>query len=232
MLALIDELGLKTFKTYDDGENVYYRHDAAIAAPDATRARSRRRTRPRWPSSRSRSPSSTRWRATVPLDAPWKAPQARRVGRADLRDLEARATRPRRRPATCSTSAIEAVFAAEPRDLSLLHVLFYIARRRASFENLINTAGGAQESAIVGGSQRISIELAKQLGARGRARRAGATRSSTRRAASRSQTPTGHLAAKRVIVTVPPTLAGRIRYEPGAAGRRATSSPSGCRWAR
>ena len=53
--------------------------------------------------------------------------------------------------------AIASVFSAEPRDLSLLFVLFYVASAAGDFNLLINTTGGAQEKRIVGGSQRIAL---------------------------------------------------------------------------
>src|SRR3546814_2240812 len=61
--------------------------------------------------------------------------------------------------------AIESVFSAQPRDLSLLHVLFYI-HSAGSLDNLINTEGGAQDSRIAGGSQRIALAMAAELGHR------------------------------------------------------------------
>ena len=78
------------------------------------------------------------------------------------------------------------MFAVEPRDISLLFVLFYIAMAAGDFNNLINTTGGAQEKRIVGGSQRISLEMAKQLGKSRPARAAGADDPDAAAAGSRS----------------------------------------------
>ena len=84
-----------------------------------------------------------------------------------------------RAAATCSSSAIEAVWAAEPRDVSLLHVLFYI-HSAGSLELLIDTEGGAQQDRFVGGSQLISLRAGGGAGRRARrARRAGASGSRT-----------------------------------------------------
>ena len=58
---------------------------------------------------------------------------------------------------------IEAVFSIEPRDVSLLFILFYI-HSAGSLDELINTAGGAQESRIEGGTQVIADELARRIG--------------------------------------------------------------------
>jgi monoamine oxidase len=110
---------------------------------------------------------------------------------------------------------IEAVFAAEPRDLSLLHVLFYVASA-GSFENLVNTAGGAQDSRFVGGSQQISINLANDLAGKG----VQVFLSSPVRRVAHSGGQVQALGdgfavtAKRMIMAIPPTLTGRIVYQP------------------
>ena len=56
--------------------------------------------------------------------------------------------------------ATRPIFGAEPDELSLLFVLFYIAasgneQNPGTFERNFNTANGAQESHFVGGAQRI-----------------------------------------------------------------------------
>ena len=58
---------------------------------------------------------------------------------------------------------IEAVWAAQPEDMSLLHVLFYI-HSAGSLEMLFDTEGGAQQDRFVGGSQLIPIRMAEGLG--------------------------------------------------------------------
>src|SRR5262249_32678385 len=59
--------------------------------------------------------------------------------------------------------AVEAIFACEPRDISLLHYLFYVHSGGGLF-SLSGVTGGAQESRIVGGSQVIAERLATQFG--------------------------------------------------------------------
>ena len=74
--------------------------------------------------------------------------------------------------------AIWGVWAVEPEDLSLLHVLFYI-RSAGSFNDLLDTEGGAQDSRVVGGTQLISLRMAEELGDADRAQCAGAPDRST-----------------------------------------------------
>ena len=66
---------------------------------------------------------------------------------------------------------IESVWAAQPEDISLLHMLFYV-HSAGSLELLFDTEGGAQDSRFVGGSQAVPIELARAAGRRGGAHRA------------------------------------------------------------
>ena len=94
----------------------------------------------------------------VPLATPWTAPKAREWDGQTLETWKlANMTTDEGR--LLLDLGIEAVFAGEPRDVSLLHVLFYI-HSAGSFENLINTDGGAQESRFVGGSQLVSKRVA------------------------------------------------------------------------
>jgi monoamine oxidase len=113
------------------------------------------------------------------------------------------------------------VFAAEPRDVSLLYTLFYVAsagnaQAPGTFERLINVEGGAQESRFVGGSQLVAQRAARPLNI---VSRAPVRRIEARRGV-RVVTDRGSYTAKRVVVAVPPTLAGRIDYAPALPALR------------
>ena len=159
-----------------------------------------------------------RMAAQVPPEAPWRAPKA-----ADW-DSQTFASWMRRNVRTGVARdvlrlAIIGVWAAEPRDVSLLHVLFYI-RSAGSIEILTDAEGGAQQDRIVGGSQLIALRMAEELGPTSielgspvrsiRHSDAGVTVVSDRITVS----------ARRAIVAVPPTLAGRIAYEPALPALR------------
>jgi monoamine oxidase len=114
------------------------------------------------------------------------------------------------------------VFAAEPRDVSLLYSLFYIASAGnesnvGTFERLINTEGGAQERRFVGGSQLVAQKAAEPLRVVG-----GAPVRRIAHAGARAHVTTdrGEFSARRVIVAVPPVLAGRIDYDPALPALR------------
>ena len=98
----------------------------------------------------------------VPLDAPWTARGAEKL------DGQTFETWARRNTASKSarmllTLGAEAVFAAEPGDLSMLHVLFY-SHSAGSFQRLIDTGGGAQQDRFAGGSALVAERLAARLG--------------------------------------------------------------------
>jgi monoamine oxidase len=153
----------------------------------------------------------------VPLDAPWTAGNAREWDSQTFQTwIDQNVNTPGGK--SLIELAVEAVFGAEPRDISLLFVLFYI-HAAGSLDNLINTAGGAQESRVVGGSQSISLEMAKRLGRRV-VLNAPVYEIATTPGGVRVETDSAAWAAKRVIVTVPPALAGRIRYRPGLPALR------------
>jgi monoamine oxidase len=155
--------------------------------------------------------------STVPLDKPWTAPDALSLDGQTLETWKlANSSTPGAR--FLFDLATESVFAAEPRDLSLLHALFYY-RSGNGIINLTSTAGGAQDSRFVGGSQLVSTRMAERLGNRvvlgAPARRVvHAGRGVT------VTTDAGAWHGKAVIVAMAPTLAGRIDYDPPLPAQR------------
>ena len=158
MLALAKELGIGVFPTYNTGKNVLFfngnRDTYEGAIPPVSPAA--------LVEAQVAITQLNEMSKTVPLDAPWTAPRAAEwdgqtfetwklanIATADGRKL--------------LDLGIEAIFSIEPRDVSLLFVLFYI-HSAGSLDELINTAGGAQESRIEGGTQLIAQELARRIG--------------------------------------------------------------------
>lgn len=166
-----------------------------------------------------------RMAAKVPLDRPWLAPKAAawdgQTAQTWLRrNLVTRAGR------ELLQLGIESVWAAQPEDLSLLHMLFY-TRSAGSLDLLFDTAGGAQQDRFVGGSQSVPIALADRLG--GDSLVLGAA---VRRIQHGPDGVVVHadafgaapdrltVRARRAIVAIAPALAGRIVYDPPLPGRR------------
>jgi monoamine oxidase len=153
----------------------------------------------------------------VPVAAPWKSRRAAALDRQTLEDFKVtNISNPRGREAF--DAATRLVWGAEPREMSLLYALAYIAglgdeRTPGSFVRAITTAGGAQETRFVGGSQVVSERVAERLGGRvvlgTPVRRIAQDVDGVRVIASGLT-----VRAKRAIVTVPPVLALDIAFAP------------------
>ncbi len=213
VMARARSLGVKTFKTYTNGELVLQyagrqtRFSGLIPPlpePDAG-------------DFNALLGKLVQLQATIPLDRPWTAPNAAALDSQTLETFKL---------ANSSTAgarflldlATRAVFVAEPRDLSLLHALFYMQSGRGII-NLTSTAGGAQDSRFVGGSQLVSIRMAARIGDRV-VLNAPVRRISQSRDGVVVDSGDGVWRARRVIVALAPTLAGRIYYEPALPALR------------
>ena len=207
VLALAAELGVATFPTYDTGRNVLHFngkrgvYTGAIPRINPLVLADVAQAQARFESMAKR----------VPLQAPWTASRAARL------DSQTFETWVRRNTAstgarTLLALAAEAVFAAEPGDVSLLHVLFY-AHSGGSLQRLIDTTGGAQQDRFVGGSALLAERLAEHLGAQVRLS-AAVRRVETRGESVLAVTDAGEFSGRRIVVTAPPLLAGRIEYDP------------------
>ncbi|HVD86736.1 MAG TPA: flavin monoamine oxidase family protein [Solirubrobacterales bacterium] len=153
----------------------------------------------------------------VPLEAPWEAPKARRWDGQTF-DTWMRRNIPTAGARTLFGILTEAVWAAEPADVSLLHILFY-TRSGGGIDSLAGTDGGAQQDRFHGGSQRIALLLAEQLGAErvrlgSPVRRIEHDRDGVVVHAAGGSGGSASVRAQRAIVAIPPTLAGRIDYDP------------------
>jgi len=208
MYALIDELGLQTFPTHTAGANLFER-GGRVSRYSGTIPRANPIGLVEVGIALTR---LNRMAREVPLEAPWTAAKAERW------DSETFATWMRRNIRTRAARdiirlAIIGVWAVEPRDVSLLHVLFY-TRSAGSIELLTDTEGGAQQDRVVGGTQLISLRMAEELGE-------GTVELSTPVRAIRHdgdgvvvESDRLAVSARRAIVAVPPTLAGRVAFDP------------------
>jgi len=161
----------------------------------------------------------------IPLHEPWAARRARDWDEQTFatwirRNVRTEAGR------TLFELATEAVWAAEPGDVSLLHVLFY-TRSGSGFNTLVGTDGGAQQDRFHGGSQELAFRLAEQLGEdciqlKAPVRRIKHTANEVLVYVDRAGNGQGErqIAARQVVVAVPPTLAGRISYDPPLPAQR------------
>jgi monoamine oxidase len=214
LAALAKELSVETFPTHGEGENVIEysgslrRYSGTIprinplVLLDVERAQRR----------------LNRLARRVPLEAPWRADHAARL------DAQTPAAWMRRNLATRPGRAllqlgIEAVWAAQPEEMSLLHLLFYI-HSAGSLELLFDTEGGAQQDRFVGGSQLVPLRMAEQLGAQ-RLVLGSPVRRIEHGADGVMIHADGAVArGRRAIVAMAPPLAGRIAYDPPLPGYR------------
>ena len=225
--ALVAELGLETFPTYGEGE-----HLLAIGGRSARYRGALPPLGPRVLADLAQAQARfDRLARRVPLEAPWAA------DRAEAWDALTFATWIRRNVATRTGRELmaiyaEAVLAIEPRDCSLLHALFYTASG-GGIDALTSTRRGAQQDRFVGGSELLARRLADVLGDRVRTgvpvRRIRQTGGGvgpgdgTVGAGPGAVEVTGDGVTVRgrfAVVAIPPTLAGRVDYDPPMPARR------------
>ncbi|MFL5845732.1 MAG: flavin monoamine oxidase family protein [Solirubrobacteraceae bacterium] len=226
LLKLAADYGVKTFKVYDPtgSKNVYYSPSGQRFefADDGITG-----TAPPDPSILAELAVVVQqlddMSKGVPVDAPWEAAKAADWDGQTLKSfIDAN-------PATTGfrqvvSLATRPIFGAEARELSLLFTLFYIAASGnettpGTFERNFNTRDGAQESRFEGGSQVLAFKMAADL--KGKI----VLKSPVRRIEQHGGGVTVFsdkvtVKAKRVIVAVPPALAGRIEYAPGLPFQR------------
>lgn len=220
MAALAAQLGVATFPAYNTGSNLYVRegrvtpYDALGLPPDPEGL----------PDAGGAIAKLDALAAEVDLDAPWRSPRAREWDAQTLETwLLANTTTASGR--LLLDVAVTSVFSFEPRELSLLFVLFYIRaagdqRRPGSLVRLISVAGGAQERRFAGGSQRIPLALAERLGRRRLILDAPVRRIAQSGSGVRLEAGDTVVRGRQVIVALPTTLAGRIAYAPALPARR------------
>ncbi|GAC68424.1 flavin monoamine oxidase family protein [Gordonia soli] len=213
VLGLIDELGLTTFPTYVEGRHVAEVGDSRSEYTGRV---------PRLDPISLADIAQTQWRLdrlarSVVLSEPWSTPQAAELDGQTFETWLRRTARTSRGRGFFRLIT-EAVFSAEPSDLSALWAAFYIGSA-GGVDALIDTAGGAQQDRVGGGSQQIALAIAESLGDRvildspvseidwngsGVTVRTGSTT----------------IRARTAILAVPPPLVARIRFSPGLPGDR------------
>jgi monoamine oxidase len=207
VLALAEELGVGLFPTYVEGEHIlavdgavkrYGGDDFALpedALADVGETQQRLQEMAH----------------AVPLGEPWRAAEA---SAWDAQTLDAWLVANAKTEVGLGywRTLVPALFSAEAAEMSLLHFLFY-CRSGGTLDQLVATSGGAQESRLDGGSQQLASRLADRLGD---VVRVNSPVTAVRQGDGAVEVAHdgGVVDAGRVIVAIPPTLAGRIRYSP------------------
>ena len=218
--ALADELGVPTFLEHNAGNSVYVSStigrleypgtvppDPTILADAAVLLQ-----------------QIDSYAAEIDVAAPWAHPQAREWDAITLGQwIRAHAVNGQgiENLIACWT---QPGFGADPSELSFLFTLWYVAcsgdeTHKGTFSRNSDTANGAQERRFVGGSQRVPLKLAKQLGD------IVALRAPVRRIVQKGhrvhvRTGRGTVVAKRVVVAAPPPTVLDIGFHPGLPADR------------
>ncbi|MFI0462820.1 flavin monoamine oxidase family protein [Saccharopolyspora sp. 5N102] len=149
----------------------------------------------------------------IPVEQPWSAPQAAEWDRRTFASWLA--------DSGCSDVAAKFVdrvisgglLAGSASETSVLETMFYIASA-GGVEPLLGYGGGAQDTRIVGGAQQIANCMASDLPAGTVHLSDPVLRIEHDGSGARLVTRLGEHWASRVVIAVPPMLAGRIQYDP------------------
>jgi monoamine oxidase len=207
LYALARECGVRTFATYGDGQNVLF-FDGKRKTYEGTipRVSFLSLLNVGWAMRR-----LDRLAKRVDPSRPWMTKDAAMLDHQTLatmleRNVHLRSAR------KLLDIGLETLLAADAGDVSLLHAAFYVKSGKG-LAALIGTTGGAQQDRFEGGLQSIADRLAADLGD-------ALHSSSPVREIIQSDTHVelrgeGFIArGRRVVVAIPPALAGRIRYSP------------------
>lgn len=213
--ALARSLGVRTFKENVEGSSVYIssltgrQEYTGTVPPDPTILADAAVLLTR----------IDRMAAEIAVDAPWEHPSALEWDAMTFGEWLRRNALNGTGIDNLIRSWTQPGFGADPDELSLLYVLWYVAcsgdeRHVGTFARNSDTTGGAQERRFVGGSQLVPLRLAQRLG----------DIVALRAAVTRIDQPTGERAvvhttrgrvrARRVIVAAPPPLVLDIDWFP------------------
>lgn len=220
MLRLARELKVPTFPEYNTGNSVYISsltgrmEYSGTVPPDLTIL----------PDAAVLLTRIDSMAAEIDVSAPWAHPSAADWDAMSLGEFIRRNSVNPDGVGNLIKSWTQPGFGADPDELSLLFVLWYVAcsgneTNVGTFSRNSDTANGAQERRFVGGSQLVPIRLARKLGD------IVALRAPVRRIEQRDHrvvvhTGRGTVTARRVIVAAPPPLVLDIDWFPRLPTRR------------
>ena len=208
MHALTKEMGVSTFPTYVQGDNVLatggkvrrYRGDIPRVSPVALLSAAQGIAR------------MNAMAKKVPVDAPWDSSNAARWDAVSVRAWLSRARVPTRLGRDLIEATVRACFAADLSEVSLLNWLF-LAHSAGGVEPLMTIAGGYQDSQFEGGVQQVPDAMAAELG--DTVVRSCPVEVVTQRNGRVIVDGTrATVTARRVVLALPRALAAGIRFDP------------------
>lgn len=205
--ALAKEFGVATFPTYDEGKSTLFfnnklKHYKGIIPPlpigallslDMAIKRMNKLSK------------------TVDLQNPWNTPNAAYYDSLTLaawmdKQMSFKTAK------VMFKLAAEAIWAADPNEISMLHALFY-TKSGGDLDTLMNVKAGAQEERLVGGASQPALRMAETF--KEHIRLNSIVRSISQEGNVVTVKGDGfELSGSKVIVALPPVLAGRIHYAP------------------
>ncbi|PVH92146.1 amine oxidase, partial [Periconia macrospinosa] len=219
LLQMIRELGLTTFRTYNEGKTVLWRNNSRVLyAPDSQNTGAP----PIPPQSLAQVATAQEklnaWASEVNVQAPWNHPKAAEWDSKSFSQfLDLYASLPDARELL--TIVCKAIFSAEPRELSLLYVISYIAaagneNTKGTLGALTAVQGGGQESRVEGGTGLIPERLAEVVGSKHIALNAAVSSITKKSHGYTIVSRAGTVEAKKVVVAMPPPLLKYITFSP------------------
>jgi monoamine oxidase len=218
IIGLAKEVGVDLYDSYDTGNGLYVAGGQTLPYSDTTPAG----ILPPDPTVAADAAAIVaqldQMATSVPVDAPWTAPSAAAWDQQTFETWLAANSSNNPRFHRVVSSYTRAAWGAEPRDLSLLYIAFYVASsgnetNQGTVERNISTRGGAQNSRMVGGTQQVPIRMARELKSRillGHPAR----RISQEGGAVKVVTDSLTVSGRRAVVAMAPSLAGRLVYDP------------------
>jgi len=214
IIALAAELGVELFDDWDAGLTVHWERGrrttwAGIFPPGHEGSEDALRTGAR---------ALTGLAAELPEHAPWRAPRAADWDARSFRGLVTEVVDDRLAAAALA-NAIEGVFGGGPGETSALAALAIIRSGAHEIARLLADGDPGPERRFAGGAQQLCERMAAGLGDR---LVLGAFVSEIAHEPD-AVTVTGGgraIRARRALVTLPPALAGRIRYSPALPAAR------------
>ncbi|MGW3765779.1 flavin monoamine oxidase family protein [Streptomyces sp. NPDC005131] len=213
ILALVEEFGLETFPQYVDGDSLQrasgklLRYHGALPTGDPVEAADLMDAMV----------ELTNVAMQVDPAAPWEHPAAAELDSITVESWLS--AQPYCEGAKEWLRILSrALFPAEPGEISLLHALVSLSAGNG-LEKMIGVINSAQETRITQGAMQISVRLAELLGDRVRLQ-CPVSRIDRGADGVVVHHDGGTVSASRVIVALPPVLAGRLRYSPALPGLR------------
>ncbi|XP_049909125.1 probable flavin-containing monoamine oxidase A [Epinephelus moara] len=218
ILELIEELGLETYQQFNIGKKVHH-----MGGPGA-KVRTYRTSIPALSPVVLMDLTQLLWKidrlcATVCVEDPSRTPNAVELDCMTLHsyiEQHAWTTELKEEMGLCSRS----VLGMEPSQMSFLFFLMYAAAAGGLLPLLESTPGSAQELKIKGGTQQLSQCLAERVGWKNVRLGSAVTAIWQDAEWARVTTIANTFLCRAVIVTCPPHLAARIRYQPALPSQR------------